>query len=282
MEYLSIPYGPNDPKPTAHIAVNKNRLKTYNTNNNDVVYLKDNQSFQIELYNPTSNKILATIFINGKLMQGGGIVLRPAERVFLERYLNENRKLLFSTYQASGAKAEIEKAIQNNGKIEIKFFEENTYDQLHLNANNWPTDYPYYTYDINDAANSGTSHTYFDTTQCELSADFSGHCDLKVELSCDTTPISSAKSSRTRSIKKKTKTVETGRIEKGDESKQNFENDDTSFSPFVRHTVDIQILPISQKIDTSATINVRRYCHECGTKIKQKTAKFCFSCGTKL
>lgn len=52
-------------------------------------------------------------------MLGGGLVLRPGERVFLDRYLAEKRKLIFNTYIVSGNSEEIARAIANNGQIEI-------------------------------------------------------------------------------------------------------------------------------------------------------------------
>ena len=52
----------NSPKPQAWIAVSNNRQKLYGTNN-DLVYLDDDQEFQIELYNPTPIQYLAKIYV---------------------------------------------------------------------------------------------------------------------------------------------------------------------------------------------------------------------------
>jgi hypothetical protein len=66
--------------PQSFITKSKQRLKQQI----DTVYLNDGDEFEIELYNPTQNKVLAKIEMNGNSI-GNGIILRPGERVFLER-----------------------------------------------------------------------------------------------------------------------------------------------------------------------------------------------------
>jgi rRNA maturation endonuclease Nob1 len=46
------------------------------------------------------------------------------------------------------------------------------------------------------------------------------------------------------------------------------------------HTLEYKMLPLSQKINTSEDINIKRYCTNCGAKLS-KGHKFCSSCGTK-
>jgi hypothetical protein len=58
------------------------------------VYLNNGDEFEIELFNPTISKVMAKIDLNG-ISIGPGVVLRPGERVFLERYINEAKKFLF-------------------------------------------------------------------------------------------------------------------------------------------------------------------------------------------
>jgi rRNA maturation endonuclease Nob1 len=79
--------------------------------------------------------------------------------------------------------------------------------------------------------------------------------------------------------KKKSKSIETGRVEKGEESNQNFTNSYEQFNYHTSLTIKFKIQPLSTK-----NINVeeiRQYCTECGTKMK-KNYKFCPSCGNKL
>ena len=105
--------------PVAYIAKNKQREKQYG----DIVYLKNGDEFSIELYNPTNNKVSARIELNNVSI-GPGIILRPGERIFLERYVTEARKFLFETYKVNGDNKEVQKAIEQNGDLVVKFYKE--------------------------------------------------------------------------------------------------------------------------------------------------------------
>ena len=104
----------NENQPTAHITVEKKRIKQYD----DIVYLSDQKEFELELYNPTNGKILAKIEVNGKSI-GNGIILRPCERVFLERHIDVAKKFLFETYSVERNDPNLKNAIANNGSVEI-------------------------------------------------------------------------------------------------------------------------------------------------------------------
>lgn len=69
--------------------------------------MKNGSEFELELFNPKQTTILAKIKINGSYIGGGGIVLRPGERVFLERYLDDAKKFLFETYNVDGGSSEV-------------------------------------------------------------------------------------------------------------------------------------------------------------------------------
>ena len=105
--------------PQSFITKSKQRLKQHI----DTVYLNNGDEFEIELFNPTQNKVLAKIEMNGNSI-GNGIILRPGERVFLERYLDEAKKFLFETYVVNGNNKEVQDAIENNGDVVIKFYNE--------------------------------------------------------------------------------------------------------------------------------------------------------------
>ena len=105
--------------PQSFITKGKQRLKQHT----NTVYLKNGDEFEIELFNPTQNKVLAKIELNGKSI-GSGIILRPGERVFLERYLDEAKKFLFETYVVNGNNDEVKKAIANNGEVKVSFHNE--------------------------------------------------------------------------------------------------------------------------------------------------------------
>lgn len=114
--------GPNNP--TVHLAINKGRVKKYGKNKSiPSYYLENKQEFQIELYNPTQGNILTTIKLNDNPISGG-LIIRAGERIFLDRYLDSNKKFLFDTYEVENKKS-AQKAIELNGDIEVAFFKEN-------------------------------------------------------------------------------------------------------------------------------------------------------------
>jgi hypothetical protein len=59
--------------------------------------------------------------LNGNRISNSGVVLKPGQRVFLERYLDEDRKFLFETYEVSDSKTN-QRAIENNGLVIVEFF----------------------------------------------------------------------------------------------------------------------------------------------------------------
>ena len=112
------------PTPTANLAINKSRLKVYNKKSEvPTYYLEKGQEFQIELFNPTNGNILAKISLNGKPIAQGGLVLRPGERAFLDRYIDVARKFKFDTYEVANT-SEVRKAIEDNGDFKVEFYSE--------------------------------------------------------------------------------------------------------------------------------------------------------------
>ena len=207
-------------------------------------------------------------------MSGGGLILRPAERVFLDRYLTEKRKLIFNTYVASGNSEEVARAIMNNGKIEVKFYEERIEDnsyKLYTNFidNTWrPLTQSFY----NDP-NTG-DFTYYDINYSSTDTSLGS---MNLDSSRGAT-----KSKLSNKLSKRSKSVETGRIDKGGSSEQELQYVDKTFMPFQIHSVEIQLMPISQKQHTSSSVKRRVYCSECGAKASRTGAKFCSQCGARL
>jgi hypothetical protein len=81
------------------------------------------------------------------------------------------------------------------------------------------------------------------------------------------------------SIPRSKKSIETGRVEKGRKSDQNFQNSYEEFNSYTSHQISYKIQPLTTKNKTSQ--DIRQYCTECGTKTKSNF-KFCPSCGNKL
>ncbi len=294
------------PTPTANLAINKSRLKVYGKKSEvPTYYLNKGQEFQIELFNPTTNNVLAKISLNGKPIAQGGLVLRPGERAFLDRYIDIARKFKFDTYEVADTN-EVKQAIKDNGDFKVEFY--NEYIPPVIN-NPWILDTNIYYGDRIGVAQSGNNDQIYGATSTgniNLSTNVSGSANLKTtnisntsnygadniptldfmdqELSRDfapqekTNPIRNLKSKRR--LIKKSKTVETGRVEMGSASKQQMTTVNMNWLTIPFHTVEYKMLPLSQKVNTVQDTQVKRYCTNCGSKNKP-AFKFCPSCGTK-
>ena len=268
--------------PQSFITKSKQRLKQHV----DTVYLKNGDEFEIELYNPTKNKILAKIELNGKSI-GSGIILRPGERVFLERYIDEAKKFLFETYVVNGNNEEVKQAIANNGDVCVKFYNEMvlngtvTYtNPLVLNGGINP-----YTYTTHNTLGGSTftttstgifdSHraTYTSGLDTNLFYNKTSNESFACEDSLDNASYTKKATSPLRHI-------ETGRVEKGSNSEQTFTYDNSQFYSYPSETNWWKIKPISTKAVVKEELIT--YCTECGAKRKKDTHKFCPHCGTKF
>ena len=256
------------------IAVSNSRQKIYG---NKHVLLDDNQEFQIELYNPTSIKYLAKIYVNGKIISYSGLVLKPGQRYFLDRFIDEDRKLLFSIYEVEGDNEEVQKAIAENGFIKVEFYAEDTTPNNCWSGISWvTTSTPIYYYSGNP----------FTTTTASFST-LSGNITNTSTFSSSTTAnvanafVAGSLSDAQATIGSESKKMkETGRVEKGSRSDQSFGNDYSKYSWAVNYISEYQILPRSAKpVEIS---EIRSYCPGCRTRIKKKTWKFCPSCGESL
>ena len=265
--------------PTVHLAINKGRIKQYKTNSEvPVYYLNKGQEFQIELYNPTSNRVLAQIKLNNKYISPG-LILRPGERVFLDRYLDENRKFLFDTYNVKKSKKN-KKAIEDNGDLVVEFYDE----YVHTSTQSWGTtgNWDYRTLTTTDSGtnitltgNIGTTTSCFSnsTPICTTT----GNMDLNYNMANMTQDIFIPNRSETKV--KKEKSVETGRVEKGSASKQKLEEASGNFNSWVSTIISLKLLPTSLKNMTTEDVR-RKYCTDCGGKVKD-SHKFCANCGNK-
>jgi hypothetical protein len=248
--------------PQSFITKNKQRVKQYV----DTVYLENGDEFEIELFNPTQNKVLARIELNGVSI-GSGIILRPGERVFLERYLNEPKKFKYETYFVDGNDASVESAIQRNGDVTVSF-----YNEVDMLINLAP-----YTGITTTCSTAWATQSYTTNTL--------GICDTTLNYSNRGIPINGIFSAtNTNSINPQgfaqELKKETGRVEKGGNSSQTFTYDSTQFSTTKFASNWWKILPMSEKVKTIDEVQTY-YCSSCGTKRKKDSYKFCPNCGTR-
>jgi len=277
--------------PCAYITKDRKRLKQVGQN----VYLKNGDEFELELFNPSSTTVLAKIKLDGSYISGGGIVLKPGQRVYLERYLDDARKFKFETYEVDGTSNEVLDAISGNGDVVIDFFDE--YKQPVWNNN--------ISY-VGGGSFGGPIHTTISTNPFTINASSTFTTTNTNYSSTNTGGISfNTSSSNTfagpnirgvlRSLKKSKprgevtmdslidnseNSIETGRVEKGGSSDQSFKTVDKTFNHYSCSTSIWKILPVSQQVFEKQDLKV--YCTNCGKKRKKDSDKFCSSCGNKF
>jgi hypothetical protein len=245
-------YYASEQKPAAFITKGKQRVKQYSQS----VYLHDGDEFEIELFNPAQKTVLAKIKINGNYLSSTGLILKPGQRVFLERFIDVDKKLIYSTYEVDGSNKEVLDAIASNGNVEVEFYNETLPDWIN-------------TIGLTDI---GTS-TFTTNISRPYWQDIGTTVNYTSSSTMDVTLTSNSVFSNT--------SLETGRVESGEKSNQSLiHNNNFTFEWFTFHNVSWKILPNSQKpIEVS---DLKRYCHSCGSKIKKSTYKFCPNCGSKL
>jgi len=287
--------------PTAMIAVNKSRLKVYNnTGDMPTYYLQKGQEFQIELFNPTTDVIMAKIILNGNPISQGGLVLNPGQRVFLDRYLDIAKKFLFDTYEVSNSE-EVKKAIEKNGDLKVEFYREiiepkfnPNYGSLTINSSisrgwngNLNNTIGGYASSIpnGNAVNVSNTSGHIGSTALYTSSASNTFFDQNANRSIPTLdPMDYTLSLDTPevniSLKNRSKSIETGRVEQGSVSEQKVVTVDKKFEYWAFYVTEYKMLPVSQKINTVDDIQVKVYCTNCGSKLS-KGHKFCGHCGTK-
>lgn len=292
----------------AKVAVNKSLLKEYQTNEDSrVVYMDDNTEFEIMLFNPETYTVGVEIYINDDKLDGI-LVLKPGQRCWLERYINENKKFKFSIYEVEDNNEHVRNAIRNNGKITVKFYKEksnNIYTTIgkvidkELDWWNHNLNEPLKTNPlISDGYNPSISPFTYKTTTTTNSISDDGNQIMNTRLcsTCLNDPITSSgietyastidsnvscKSFEENNISKvANKLFETGRIEKGSYSNQKFDTVYNDFETYSYKTENIKILPKSRKPYNVNDLN-KVYCTNCGRKLNAKF-KFCPYCGSKV
>ena len=262
------------------IAIAKSICKEYSTSSySRVVYLENGQEFQIQLFNPHKFTIGAEIFINNEKLSNR-IVLKPGERIWLERYLDINKKFKFSTYEVEANDADVQEAIKDNGSIEVRFYKENKEDWtnpvINLTRNTWrnTTAYPPLIDVFYNTTSNANTENYYDNSLIT-----SNYCTNCATSTSDYWTNLNAKFATSKSIPDN-RGCETGRVEAGSVSNQKFDEVDMDFEYFPFITEKIKLLPISQKPYTVNDLH-KIYCTECGRKLKTNY-KFCPFCGSKI
>ncbi len=248
-------------KPNAHITINKSRPKAYGS----TVYLQNGTSFEIELYNPTQRPFLAKIKVNGSYISQAGIIIKPGQRIFLERFIDDQKKFKFETYEVDGASPEVLKAIENNGEIIVEFYPEKLKTSF---SNSWlTTSSGSGTVTIPPTSNGdnywygGTTTNYNSNNAYFTNTSFGGSTINNISMNV-------------------AGSLETGRVEVGEKSNQQLVETFGEFANFLEAQSVWKILPLSLKPVEAGEI--RQYCTGCRTRVKKSSWKFCPTCGENL
>jgi hypothetical protein len=234
--------------PTAHITKKKSRLKVYN---GKIVFLNDKDNFEFEIHNPKQRSVLCKIKLNGEYISNNGVIIKPGQRVFLERFLDSNNKFEFSTYMIDPTTPNWS-AIELNGDVLIEFYDEHQISN-HITFVGGSLSTGFTTINTGSPYWGGMNFTTSSTGVSTFTTTSNINCSYNQ--------------------------VETGRVEKGEKSNQSFVNSYETFAPYTSHTVEFKIFPLGNK--NKNVEEIRQYCAECGTKVK-KNYKFCPSCGNKI
>lgn len=285
-------------------------LRTYQGN---TIYLNNGDEFQIRLFNPLREKIGVQIGMNGDLSQGL-LVLNPGEDVTIDRFLDDKSKMLFETYTIDGNNQAAVNAAANNGFVEINFFKEKK-KRVQVNYSKrlkssrgisgqsfGGTTTASFDYDadgtfttnnlVGDSFETCGSHVYFsqasDADDGTINIDGDVTLDGNVTINGDLTVKSPSVPLQEQDLsfvsdplpeRKK----ETGRVEKGNESNQNFHEVNVEFEYYAFHTITYNLKPTSERSQTTVTeTRVRDYCPNCGYRIRNTRWNYCPKCGDEV
>jgi hypothetical protein len=300
-----------DRVPSVVITSNHNELKLYQGN---IVYLNDGDNFELRFFNPLQEKLGVEIMFNGIRKGDGYLVLNPGQDLILDRFLDEQRKMLFETYTINGNNKEAVEAIEKNGVISFNFYKEyysNSNQQKNVNVNyDFPPKPTRYDNQISfngtlnysngqsgpsgpsgEASRSGTSGTsgykgirgVLNSISTNNVTNISGNATFTSSNYSTLDGMDQMMFSSPSVFVTENETfdsLETGRIEKGDISDQRLKGINMNFASTPFHSMTYRLMPYS-------TMNreigeIRQYCSCCGYRLRKSNWKFCPSCGEKI
>jgi hypothetical protein len=234
------------------------------------VFLNDGDEFEIELFNPLTVSVLADIKLNGQSISKTGLVVKPGQRVYLDCFIDDRKKFKFSTYEIENSGEALD-ATQNNGLLEVFFYKEDV-----ITLDNWqrkfdrvivekwyPVYYPSYPY-YRPSVWYGTTNPYntvittngsgiigtTTTSNAYYSSNSIVNCSYTSGVDLSNLNISGSNNMNSMN------SIETGRVEKGEKSKQKFTEVDMDFEKHYISSTIIQILPESRKpVETKDIFN---------------------------
>jgi hypothetical protein len=239
----------------------------------DKIYLDNGQEFEIEIFNPLKESVLADIRLNGNSICKSGLVVKPGQRIYLDCFVDDRKKFIFQTYNVDGSQESLD-AIADNGLMEVFFYKEqavtlqNWNDRFHkvIIHEYHPVYYPVYPrwYPTYYTLGSSTITTCNSTGTLTINANqFLGETSVYNSSTSDvyggvlnngsygeasfTNCSLTSGSSNNVYYNSVAGSLETGRVEKGEKSNQQFVDVDMEFEKNYIHHLVFQLLPSSRK-----------------------------------
>jgi len=225
----------------------KGRKKIYRTKktNQRKVYLKDKEEFQIEIFNPTKKNVLSIIHLDGKPISKTGLIIRNGERIYLDCFIDDQKKFIFETYNVDGSSSEVKEAISSNGNLEVSFYNEEITEKYDIPK---VVEHHHHHHYNQRGLNWNPSPYYYGHT---IKLDNTSSGTLNLTNVSDTSTVTT--SNYTQDITY-TSGIETGKVGKGEKSNQQFEEVDMDFSKDVLNEISIKLMPKSRKPKTKKDI----------------------------
>jgi hypothetical protein len=225
---------------------------------NGKCFLENNETFEIELFNPLTVSVLADIKLNGQSISKTGLVVKPGQRVYLDCFIDDKKKFVFSTYEIDGGLESLN-ATANNGVLEVFFYKEDVitldnwqrkFDRVivekHYPYNPYPWYNPYTVYYGNTIGTGGYGTT--NLTNDVIGTTTTSNAYYSDNINCSYTSDSNVSyGGTTVNNLFSMSNLETGRVEKGEVSKQKFTEVEMDFEKNYISSTIIQILPESRK-----------------------------------
>ena len=308
-------YRLNDVEPSAIVTVNGSEKKIYDNNQ---IFLNPNDTFEFRFFNPLQEKIGIEINFDGQKKGNSLLILNPGEDISLDRFLDDKKKMKYSTYFINGKNEQAVKATEKNGLVTINFYKEelwnNNFYSGTFNTTGWSGGTSRGASlqnfgSINSSSatkkwspileNTSISNSVVDYSEylCDNSGGDIDYVDYVADSSTSNITLDSMDVTHTytanlgdnfKSFSSQNKNsrvyneekLETGRVEKGDESNQDFETVDTKFQSTPFHTINYMLKPESTKQQNIGEI--RNYCSRCGYRIRKQSWNYCPKCSCEL
>jgi len=309
------------------VLINKQKRKLYGKKKNKI-YLNNGDYIQINLANYNTYRIGVQLELNGNI-ESNILVLNPGEKILLDRFIDNNSKIKYDTYFIDGNDIRSKNAVSKNGKLKIHFWNETITTIYHgdcyntTGVNSTPSTLLYSQSDISGLSGpigpTGPTGTLGHTvTGINGTVDIVSSNNIVTDISTNnvfyntTTTNSNSRiyesnvfndQLKSKLSNKSPKLEETGRISKGEKSKQ--KTTTVSFTPSdIFHVESFKLIPFSKMKKKSQKLNFnnnlrtttvdnltknkntdhRTYCDNplCGYRVRNRNWKFCPICSNEI